>query len=93
MNLVFALFSISFISTISVYCSKGWNRINLPDEQIPYYFNLKPRMKNKCANDDLCPYKHHLNSTKCYGYEKNCKPEGKFNLIECPDDSKGWVSL
>ena len=93
--------SISFYLTIfslifqldGVY-NVAWDRINLPDSQLPFYFNTHPKMKKKCDKDDLCPYKRHLNSTKCYGYEKHCKATSdKLMIGSCPGESRGWVSL
>ena len=93
-NASFSLFLISFILIIlsdDVLSTLAWERINLPDSQLPFYFNSNPKMKKKCAKDDLCPYKEFLNNTKCYGYEKECKPSDKLVIGSCPDDSRGWV--
>ena len=73
--------------------TKLWSRINLPDEHLPYFFNLNPRLKKKCSNDEMCPFKQHLNSSLCYGYEKKCAEKNRLFSVECPEDSRGWVNL
>lgn len=86
LNLLILQFEIGNVYSAS---SNLWSKINLPDEQIPYFFFSNPRIKKKCAKDDLCPYKQYLNVTKCYGYEKNCDPKDRLFLVKCPEDSNG----
>ena len=65
-----------------------WDHLNLPDNHIPYYFYRNLKIKKNCAEDDQCPYKKHVNSTKCYGYEEKCKASIRVNMTECPGDIK-----
>jgi hypothetical protein len=60
-----------------------WDTINLPNNHLPFYFQSNPHIKNKCNNDDFCPFKEHLNSTYCYGYEKHCKEKDRLILSNC----------
>ncbi len=76
-----------------VNTANQWSRVNLPDEQLEYFFNLNQKLSKKCENDELCPYKDYLNRSKCYGFERNCKSENQLFLVECPGDSQGWVSF
>ncbi len=73
------------------FAANLWSRVNIPDEQLDYYFNLNPKLKKKCENDEKCPYKSYLNGTRCYGYERTCKSENRLFMPECPEDSQGWV--
>jgi hypothetical protein len=92
-NAFYSVFVIIFlIQPEIVYNAKAWDRINLPDSQLPFYFKANLRMKKKCEKDDLCPFKQHLNGTKCYGYEKNCNPSDIVIEGSCPGESRGWVN-
>jgi len=77
--------------TTAAKSTKLWSRLNLPDEHLPYFFNLNPRLKKKCTSDDTCPFKQHLNSSICYGYEKKCAEKDQIFTVECPEDSRGWT--
>ncbi|XP_046469795.1 EGF domain-specific O-linked N-acetylglucosamine transferase isoform X1 [Neodiprion pinetum] len=70
----------------------NYTNINLPDDQLKFYFNSFPSMTEKCRNDPDCPYKEHLDSKVCWGYEDNCKPENAYSIPKCPGDHKGWVA-
>ncbi len=82
---------LQFSPGLVITAANNWGRINLPVEQLPFYFNLNPKLQKKCEDDETCPYKEHLNSTTCYGYERNCKNEDRLFLVNCPEDSRGWV--
>ena len=34
-----------------------WDRLNLPPEHIPFFFNNHPEIKEKCALDPKCNFK------------------------------------
>ncbi len=87
-NLVFILFIILIQTIFSAY---NWEKLNLPDNHIPYYFFRNSKIKQMCANDDKCPFKHHVSNTKCLGYENKCKVSDRLNLNECPGDSKSKI--
>ena len=72
---------------------KIWSKLNLPLEHMPYFFNSNQRLRKLCLTDDSCPYKEQAseNSTRCWGYENNCKPENRLFLTQCPEDSRGWT--
>jgi hypothetical protein len=74
---------------------KLWSRINLPRNHMPYYFNSNPKLRKKCLSYENCPYKEEAaeNATKCWGYEPKCSPKDRLFLVQCPEDSRGWVSL
>ncbi|RNA43328.1 EGF domain-specific O-linked N-acetylglucosamine transferase [Brachionus plicatilis] len=74
--------------------SKIWQKLNLPHEHIPYFFNSNPGLRKKCLKEEFCPHKEHAqqNATKCWGYEKNCKMSNRLFLPECPGSSNGWVN-
>lgn len=74
--------------------SKIWQRLNLPNEHMPYFFNSNPGLRKKCLKEELCPYKElaDKNATKCWGYEKNCEISNRLFLPECPGSSNGWVT-
>lgn len=58
---------------------------------MPYYFHKYKQMRTKCLKDNSCPFKKEANSTKCWGYEKDCQDEDRLFLPQCPGDSNGWV--
>ncbi|XP_033208675.1 EGF domain-specific O-linked N-acetylglucosamine transferase-like isoform X2 [Belonocnema kinseyi] len=70
----------------------NYSGINLPEGHLKYYFNSFPAEAEKCRNDVACPYKNHLNTKACWGYEANCKPENSFSIPHCPGEHKGWVA-
>ncbi|KAJ8686289.1 hypothetical protein QAD02_022083 [Eretmocerus hayati] len=68
------------------------SNLNLPTNHLKYYFNSFPKVADECRNDPGCPYKSHLDTKACWGYESNCKTENAFSTPRCPGDHKGWVS-
>lgn len=81
---------IFFVLLLQVLCD-NYSTINLPEEHLPYYFANFPKIAEKCLNDDDCPYKSHLNKSKCWGYEYDCKWDEQYLVPACPGDHKGWV--
>ena len=96
MHSIYAFYSVCLLIFIiqpeNVY-NKAWDRVNLPDSHLPFYFKANSKMRKKCEKDDLCPFKQHLNSTSCYGYEKNCQSNEIVIEGSCPGESRGWVFL
>ena len=72
--------------------TKVWSRLNLPRSHMPHYFFSHKSLRNKCIKDENCPFKSEANMTRCWGYEQNCNVDKRDFLVECPDDSKGWVN-
>ena len=79
----------------STHQSTNWSKINLPKNQMPFYFNSNRLTRRKCLNDPNCPFRSEAESVKCWGYEKNCNETDKKRLFlpQCPEDSKGWVNF
>lgn len=75
---------------VRVY-SDNFSRINLPHEHLPYYFSNFPKIREKCRNDEECPYKDYLSEEKCWGYEYNCPWSKQYSTPACPGDHMGWV--
>ena len=85
---------ISFFFQIQSIEIIEWDEINLPDKHLPFYFKANPKIKKKCENDDLCPFKQVLNSTSCYGYEKLCKVNDTLIVADCSGNPRvPWVSF
>uniref|UniRef100_A0A8C9THG2 EGF domain-specific O-linked N-acetylglucosamine transferase n=1 Tax=Scleropages formosus TaxID=113540 RepID=A0A8C9THG2_SCLFO len=73
--------------------SVNFSSFSLPDEHIPYFLRNNKRVAKICKEDLLCPFKHVLrNLTACWGYEKNCSPEGRFSYPVCSRVDPGWVA-
>ncbi len=91
----FLLFVIIFFVQSKEKNSKSnfWSKINLPKEHMPYYFFSNEKLRNRCFNDEKCPFKLEAaeNATKCWGYEANCSPTKRVFEPKCPGDSGGWV--
>jgi len=97
-QLVFALVFVGFINAaLSGGKCKWSSRINLPPSHMVFYFNSNEKTRQKCLKDDTCPFKEAAitagepNAVKCWGYEKNCQPQNRVFLPQCPNDSGGWV--
>ena len=54
MELCYVLLLLAFTAAASSF---DWERLRLPLEHIPYYFNNNPQLKDICAEDSTCPYK------------------------------------
>ena len=54
MELCYVLLLLVFTAAASSF---DWERLRLPLEHIPYYFNNNPQLKDICAEDSTCPYK------------------------------------
>lgn len=80
-----------FLNKLSVADENDYTQINIPDEHLPLYFNQFPKIAKKCEEDPHCPYKNHLNSNKCWGYENNCNLSTQYSIPHCPGDHQGWV--
>lgn len=92
-NLIGISFSLIYLI---LYCLSAINcdklkSINLPEDLLPYYFNQFPSIPKECQKDDNCPYKKHIGSKKCWGYESNCSRSNQYSLPRCPGDHRGWV--
>jgi hypothetical protein len=99
-QLVFVLVFVGFINAASSGGKCKWSsRINLPPSHMVFYFNSNEKTRQKCLKDDTCPFKEAAlaagepNAVKCWGYEKNCQPQNRVFLPQCPNDSGGWVSF
>lgn len=62
---------------------------NLPEEHMSHFFYSNPDAARSCEEDPSCPFKHHLNSTDCWGYEPGCSK--RYSVSTCPESAKGWA--
>lgn len=81
---------------VNILCTSGstadiWQTLNLPDEHIPYFFKNNEDVKSLCEKDPNCPYKRHLKSKRCWGYEKECPEKYHMSSPECDGESQGWA--
>ncbi|XP_020711618.2 EGF domain-specific O-linked N-acetylglucosamine transferase isoform X2 [Athalia rosae] len=90
-NKILLFLIIIYLNVIQTICD-NYTNINLPENQLKYYFNSFPTIAEKCRNDPECPYKDHLDSKACWGYEDDCRPENSYSIPKCPGDHKGWVA-
>ncbi|CAG7661329.1 unnamed protein product [Allacma fusca] len=74
--------------------------IDLPEDQIPFYFSNYPDEAQDCLESPSCAYKYlnavpgivHAGRDVCWGYEEGCHLEPKsYSHPKCDDDHKGWV--
>ena len=42
---------------ITACADAGWTDLNLPEEHIPCFLHNNPEVREKCSEDDTCPYK------------------------------------
>ncbi|XP_030062067.1 EGF domain-specific O-linked N-acetylglucosamine transferase isoform X2 [Microcaecilia unicolor] len=69
-----------------------YQNINLPEEHMAYFFNNNRHIAKVCKQDARCPYKKHLKKIKsCWGYEKSCKKENRFQYPVCTRVDVGWA--
>ncbi|XP_057702920.1 EGF domain-specific O-linked N-acetylglucosamine transferase isoform X1 [Corythoichthys intestinalis] len=71
----------------------NFSSISLPLEHIPFFLYNNKKVAKLCRLDPLCPFKPIalLNLSSCWGYEKNCDPENRFNYPICDKADSGWV--
>ncbi|KAL4655921.1 EGF domain-specific O-linked N-acetylglucosamine transferase isoform X1 [Arapaima gigas] len=73
--------------------SVNFSTFSLPDEHIPYFLHNNKRVAKLCREDPLCLFKDAVqNLTACWGYEKNCSPEGRFSYPVCSRVDPGWAN-
>ncbi|XP_077583223.1 EGF domain-specific O-linked N-acetylglucosamine transferase [Stigmatopora nigra] len=72
----------------------NYSSISLPQEHIPFFLFNNKKVAKQCSLDPLCPFKHIalLNLSSCWGYEKNCDPESRFNYPICDKTDTAWVN-
>ncbi|XP_061474656.1 EGF domain-specific O-linked N-acetylglucosamine transferase isoform X2 [Rhineura floridana] len=71
----------------------SYEKINLPEEHIPYFLHNNQPFATACKQDPYCPYRQYLKKLKaCWGYEKSCKPENRFGYPTCDYAEIGWAS-
>lgn len=89
------LITVLIVGIQLIECGKKslWERLNLPEAHMPYFFSSNEKLRLKCVKDDTCPYREQANESalKCWGYEKGCKAERSTFLPQCPGDSNGWT--
>ncbi|XP_048739593.2 EGF domain-specific O-linked N-acetylglucosamine transferase-like isoform X2 [Ostrea edulis] len=77
-----------FLLVCAVSC---WEDYNLPRSHLSFFFNNNPEIKQRCHEEDNCPYKEFLSETQCLGYEDFCDPNSRLNSTSCPGLSEGWT--
>ncbi|XP_061195475.1 EGF domain-specific O-linked N-acetylglucosamine transferase-like isoform X1 [Saccostrea echinata] len=74
-----------------VYTVACWVDYNLPKSHLSFFLRNNPEMKQRCQEDEACPYKGYLNETRCWGYEDYCDTTSRLNSTTCPEGSRGWT--
>jgi len=60
---IMQLANIEALATIAMVLGVGeplivdWNKVNLPEEHVPYYFHSHPELRDQCSLDNACPYR------------------------------------
>ncbi|XP_075430398.1 EGF domain-specific O-linked N-acetylglucosamine transferase isoform X2 [Ascaphus truei] len=69
-----------------------YEKINLPEEHIPYYLHNNRRVATFCQQDPRCPFRKYLMQlNSCWGYEKSCEKEHRFSYPACDRVDFGWA--
>ncbi|MEE6502537.1 hypothetical protein FKM82_004546 [Ascaphus truei] len=69
-----------------------YEKINLPEEHIPYYLHNNRRVATFCQQDPRCPFtKYLMQLNSCWGYEKSCEKEHRFSYPACDRVDFGWA--
>lgn len=89
-------FYLNFASLEFVCGEYDYNSIDLPESQLPYYFNSFPKVTEQCLSNSSCIYRTLLTSDdydhrKCWGYEPNCSMENAFSIPKCSKDKPVWI--
>nr|XP_033782479.1 EGF domain-specific O-linked N-acetylglucosamine transferase isoform X2 [Geotrypetes seraphini] len=69
----------------------GYQSVRLPEEHVPCFLNSDRRVAKACKQDARCPYKKYLKIKSCWGYEKSCKKENRFQYPVCTRVDVGWA--
>lgn len=101
MNLIYKivaviLFYCIYVSLVFVTGNHDIDNVDLPESQLPYYFNSFPGVIQQCLSNSSCKYRTILSSDsyeaeKCWGYEAHCQPENAFSTPTCVKDKPIWI--
>ncbi|XP_014780252.1 EGF domain-specific O-linked N-acetylglucosamine transferase isoform X1 [Octopus bimaculoides] len=84
------MYGLFILLVTTVVAEDLWQDLVLHEEHVPYFFYNNLHLKEKCKTDNKCPYKKHLDSKQCWGYEKSCHSSLQMSTPHCPDSSNGW---
>lgn len=89
------ILALSF-SQLNAAFVNSYNDVDLPESQLPYYFNNFPQAVEKCLNDERCKHRSWLQSgkydkNKCWGYEPGCSIENAFSTPQCAEKLPSWI--
>ncbi|XP_071081887.1 EGF domain-specific O-linked N-acetylglucosamine transferase-like [Haliotis cracherodii] len=68
---------------VTVGGAADWGDLRLPPEHVPYFFRNNPHIKQRCQDDEACPYKAATQSKRCWGYEKSCPENQRMSTPRC----------
>ncbi|XP_071083441.1 EGF domain-specific O-linked N-acetylglucosamine transferase-like [Haliotis cracherodii] len=84
------LWQLPLIVTSAMFLTVGgatdWGDLRLPPEHVPYFFGNNPHMKQRCQDEDTCPYKSSLEVRRCWGYEVRCQVGERMSTPQCTED-------
>ncbi|XP_046555134.1 uncharacterized protein LOC124264434 [Haliotis rubra] len=78
---------------VTVDGATNWGDLSLPLEHVPYFFRNNPYMKQRCRDEDSCPYKSSLEIRRCWGYEDGCPVGERMSTPLCTDDESQNLSF
>ncbi|XP_030555048.1 EGF domain-specific O-linked N-acetylglucosamine transferase [Drosophila novamexicana] len=61
---------------------------NLPSDHLVRYLNTFPKLKRQLLSVNATT---RTESRACWGHERNCSAEARFQTPHCPGDHTGWV--
>ena len=51
------LFPLLVVLCVNVADCFDWENLDLPEDHLPFYFNNNPSVKQRCEQDNTCPFK------------------------------------
>lgn len=94
-SVIFLLY-FSQLTAVFVLTSQTFNDIDLPESQLPFYYNNFPKAVAQCLSNDSCKHRSLLQSDdydgdKCWGYEPGCSFERSYSVPKCAAEKPTWI--
>ncbi|XP_017006210.2 EGF domain-specific O-linked N-acetylglucosamine transferase [Drosophila takahashii] len=68
----------------------GFSLPSLPSEHLIRYLNTFPKLKQQLTTNLTGNAKATISSA-CWGHERDCKPDHRFQTPQCPGEHTGWA--
>lgn len=98
LKLITSVIILFYFNQLKVFVrgSHSYNDIDLPESQLPYYYNNFPQVLKHCLNNDSCIHRTLLkrddyDAKKCWGYESGCSFDHSYSTPKCADQKPSWI--